>query len=695
MDLLSMVAALKTFPVFQHASLRLLTDLVDASQAGEVEVRGGNDVAVEASGGMLVLDGTVEVHFPTGDHDATAGTGARPPDGSPVAPGPAPRSDVGRGAGVFLRAGGFVGRRESHTGPLSVRAARTTPSRAVSLEVASIARSIQAAPVLGRSLGIEGVKAMLAGPLASDGPLIDLRPAVVSRLARPRFHFVLLTAAADVDAPLQSLARRLARSLTAQFGEPAEVAVIGAQQAKIDTAQPIGVDLRQNIENVRTDLKERYQKATPGDHALRHLIFVTAKRGQEVPESLAGFFHRIAYLTWSTPDEVPPSLARLLVPQAMSADGDGPLFSSFVSSVLLDPPHRARPRPLLPRLPFPDPLGLRDIDVRSYDVQLDDLPGSPSTPPRRGWRLRRDQCRLRLRLSHPDDSSNAESIDRWARALSNRQVGVALSGGGASSYRLVPFLRELEKHVPVDVVSGVSGGALLGGYYCAQGTKGLHRCVRRGPLFQAALAASVLDSQYTEALLNWDLCRARVEELARRFVPLATALTVSAPPAACVITSGTVGAAVRASGALPGALGPVNSGGRRFVDGGASTLVPAYVLPDHGADFTIAVYSVPAPENRNPLGKIPGADWIYRNTLAGRAIDLLVATSYFLKQVSEAAGKAAHVFVPAGEADLPLALEIFLFARASSIAGQFDGAIAAADMCAARWGEFRSAGAGA
>ena len=691
MDLLSLVAALKTFPVFQHSSLRLLTDLVEASQGREFDVPGEEEVALEASGGMLVVDGTVEVHVPhnTPRGNSTSGTSARL-----------------RHAGVYLRGGGFVGgRHDDLTGPVSVRAARTSPSRAVSLEVAHLARSIQAAPVLGKSLGEGGVVAMLGGPLGAPAnpqtsrAWFDLRPSVIERLACPRFHFIFLTAAPDIETPLEPLARRLARSLTAQFAEPAAVALIGSQWVRIPNgAQSPSVDLpaeHLTFDDFRIALKEAFQRAIPAEHALRHLIFVTEGPDRRVPDALAGLFHRIAYLTRRTPNTVPPELGKLLVPQAMPENGNGPLFSSFVSSVLLDAPHRTVPRPLLPRIPFPDVLGLRDMDLRSYDVQLDELPGSPVTPPRPGWRLRRDQVRLRLDLAHLEHASNTESIDRWARALTNRQVGVALSGGGASSYRLVPFLKELEEQgVPVDVVSGVSGGTLLGAYYCVQGTEGLDRCVRRGPLFQLVLAANTLDSQYTESVLDWDLHRARVEALARRFVPLSTALTVSAPPAACVITSGTVGAAVRASGAFPGALGPANSRNRRFVDGAASTLVPAYVLPDNGADFTIALYSVPAPENRNPLSMIPGADWIYRNTFAGRAIDLWVASSYFLKQVSEAAGKAAHVFVPAGDADLPLSLEGLLFGAASFISKRFDGAVDAADMCAERWREFRSAGAG-
>src|SRR5262249_52501010 len=107
-------------------------------------------------------------------------------------------------------------------------------------------------------------------------------------------------------------------------------------------------------------------------------------------------------------------------------------------------------------------------------------------PPR--WRLNRDLCRLGLNLpalsalwsggatlatpSFPTaafakDKALKETMERWARAVTNRRVGLALSGGGAASYRMVPLIQSLRDHnVPIDVVGALSGGSLLGAYYC-------------------------------------------------------------------------------------------------------------------------------------------------------------------------------------------------------------------------------------
>ncbi len=710
MDLLDAVAALKTFPAFQHASLRLLTDLVDAAKTPEISAGAGAGPEFHASSGLYILEGTVELRVPIGqeelEHEAGSGKDAQPDDPSAGfdARSAHPNPELGCSQRVVLRGGGFVGGRSGGLQrPMSARVSKTATVRAVSLETEELARGLQAAPVLGRSLGPLGVRAILEGPMSvPDKPcpatlFANVRAYVINRLASQRLHLILLSAADQVEAPLGELGKELACSLAAQFDEPAAVAVVGDRHVAIKIGDrqltiPLPVD-GQHLDAFRKTLKDEVVDATPGTQ-LRHVIFVPAAGERAVPDVLAGLFHRVAHLTRTMPDEMPAHLEKMLIPQARSAEGDGPLFSSFVASVLVDSSTRVARRGLLPRLPLPDPLGLRDMKLRWYDVQLDNLPGSAKTSPRRGWRVRRDHCRLRLNVAKLDDPGNAESIARWARALTNRQVGLALSGGGASSYRLVPFLKRLEElNVPVDVVSGVSGGALLGAYYCTEGTRGLDRCTERGPLFQVVLAANILDSQYTESVINWDLGRARIESLTRRFVPLATALTLTAPPAACAITIGTVGAAVRASGAFPGVLGPANSGGRRFVDGGASTLVPAYVLPDHGADFTIATYSVPAPASRNPLRHLPGAEWLYRNTVVGRAIDLWVASSYFLERASAEAGKAAHVYVAAGDSDLPLAIEVLQFAGASRIATQFEGAKEAADECARRWEEFWSASA--
>lgn len=57
-------------------------------------------------------------------------------------------------------------------------------------------------------------------------------------------------------------------------------------------------------------------------------------------------------------------------------------------------------------------------------------------------------------------------FDRLARLLTGNAIGLVLSGGGARGAAHLGVLRALrEAAIPVDIVAGVSIGALVGGLY--------------------------------------------------------------------------------------------------------------------------------------------------------------------------------------------------------------------------------------
>src|SRR5439155_10516338 len=118
------------------------------------------------------------------------------------------------------------------------------------------------------------------------------------------------------------------------------------------------------------------------------------------------------------------------------------------------------------------------------DDEFARTPAGISARPRS--RLKRDSCRLRLDVSEIaglwDQAQSTGTVEsfhdtvflkhpayrrtagRWARAVTNRRVGLAVSGGGATSYRRVPLIGMLEaRGAPIDVGGGVSGGASRGG----------------------------------------------------------------------------------------------------------------------------------------------------------------------------------------------------------------------------------------
>src|SRR4029077_20481620 len=257
-----------------------------------------------------------------------------------------------------------------------------------------------------------------------------------------------------------------------------------------------------------------------------------------------------------------------------------PYFSSFIPAIILDgpPPRHARkgsPSPVSLISPIlSDVLGLKDPKGKFQTEPIDSdavlSASGPALAPRS--RLKRDLCRLSFDLVtlqglwRQSDNGDKPFIPlvqaakpayiataaRWARAVSNRQVGLALSGGGASSFRGVPLLRFLhDRKVPVDVLGSSSGGSALPADCGRDGQKGLKQYVRDAPHNTWRALVAQLSSQVIEAALDWVFRGTRVEELEVRFVPLTMALADGAPPEARAVVMGTLGEAVRVSGSLP------------------------------------------------------------------------------------------------------------------------------------------------
>jgi hypothetical protein len=152
------------------------------------------------------------------------------------------------------------------------------------------------------------------------------------------------------------------------------------------------------------------------------------------------------------------------------------------------------------------------------------------------------------------DTETRVSAMRWARAVLDQRVGVALGGSGAFGYRNVALLEALEaRGVPVDFVSGCSSGALIGAYLCVLGAAGLSRVVERGPAFAQAVPLLPFSTRPIEWALDADLHGARLEALDRPLLPVATDIARGRP---VVLTRGTVAFGVRASAAAPGLFAP-------------------------------------------------------------------------------------------------------------------------------------------
>ncbi|HAJ46095.1 MAG TPA: cyclic nucleotide-binding protein [Alphaproteobacteria bacterium] len=170
-------------------------------------------------------------------------------------------------------------------------------------------------------------------------------------------------------------------------------------------------------------------------------------------------------------------------------------------------------------------------------------------------------------------------VQRLARVLTGRSVGLVLAGGGARGFAHIGIIRALrEAGVPFDLVAGASMGAIVGacvamGWNDEEIYARMHEAfVKNKPLSDFTLPlVSVFRGQKVTRMLQENFGDLRIEELRLPFLCTSSDLSSGTTH---VHRTGPVWRALRASVAIPGLLPPVVEEGRLLVDGGLMNNFP-------------------------------------------------------------------------------------------------------------------------
>lgn len=185
------------------------------------------------------------------------------------------------------------------------------------------------------------------------------------------------------------------------------------------------------------------------------------------------------------------------------------------------------------------------------------------------------------------------AVGRLGRAVTQRLVGVALSGGAAWGFGHVALLEALEDaHIPVDVISGVSFGALVGAAWASGGRPCAEALVAASPRMNLLLVFSLVSTWAIGGFIASLLEHDRLEELPTPFLPCAVDVQTGRER---VFREGSIAHAVRASGSMPGVFAGTLYENTRYVDGGVRNNVPVDSLAREGANLLLASHIVPAP----------------------------------------------------------------------------------------------------
>ena len=188
----------------------------------------------------------------------------------------------------------------------------------------------------------------------------------------------------------------------------------------------------------------------------------------------------------------------------------------------------------------------------------------------------------------------AADIDRVARLITGRGIGLTLSGGGARGFAHIGVLRALEEaRIPIDVVGGTSIGSIIaGGIAAGWNYDELCHHIKRtfvdtNPLNDYTFPlVSLVAGRKVSRLLRQEFGDVQIEDLPYRYFCVSANLTTGR---SVVHRHGELWRWLRASVAIPGVLSPVFFGGEIFVDGATINNLPVDIMRSVGGGPVIGV----------------------------------------------------------------------------------------------------------
>nr|WP_320015568.1 cyclic nucleotide-binding and patatin-like phospholipase domain-containing protein [uncultured Desulfobacter sp.] len=212
-----------------------------------------------------------------------------------------------------------------------------------------------------------------------------------------------------------------------------------------------------------------------------------------------------------------------------------------------------------------------------------------------------------------------------AREIAGIRLGLALGAGGARGWAHIGVLKVLEDAgIHIDMISGTSMGALVGGIYAA--TASVEK------LKQSTIDLFLTRADTRRKIFDYTLPRKgllkgkKAAQLVRTAVNNADFLDLMIPTylvgvdilneEEVIFETGDVTDAVRSSIAIPAVFSPFKHQGRWMVDGGLLNPVPVDVLLRKGADMVIAVSIESKPSQAKTQEKDPGIKQIISQTIS-------------------------------------------------------------------------------
>jgi predicted acylesterase/phospholipase RssA/CRP-like cAMP-binding protein len=214
--------------------------------------------------------------------------------------------------------------------------------------------------------------------------------------------------------------------------------------------------------------------------------------------------------------------------------------------------------------------------------------------------------------------SRESDYQRLGRYVSDREVGLVLSGGGARGFAHVGCIRAMhELGIPIDMIGGVSMGSLVSAAYAYDPEHFEETITRvesqlRGALFDitAPVVSIARGARFDKRLRGWFGAETRIEDLWMPYFCVSSNLTEAN---IVVHEAGKLWWAVRASGTLPGLTSPIVYEESLLFDGCLLDNLPMDVMRERLGNATVIAVDVVPPHDLKvqlPEVQSPSGWWL-------------------------------------------------------------------------------------
>lgn len=244
-------------------------------------------------------------------------------------------------------------------------------------------------------------------------------------------------------------------------------------------------------------------------------------------------------------------------------------------------------------------------------------------------------------------------LDRIARRLAGRTVGLALSSGGARGVSHIGVMKVLRQEgIPIDLMAGSSAGAIFGSFFAAgwsdeqldQVPQEIRKFFRRWHNYDLNLPprSGIARGARGRHLIDRMLEGRRFEDLEIPFYCVAADIMTGEE---VVFETGPLADAIRASVSIPILGDPWHVDGRYLIDGAIVDPIPAKLLREKGADIVIASSVILPLRERQPVnsGKMPHFMTIISNLLGAMEAELIKSQEEFFDVLIHSKVDASHV----------------------------------------------------